>query len=1150
MANLQQTYNGDLTSALAGAIANKVINAAGMAKEQKEKSAKDNITSQPGSLFASALGHEFGGDLFNRTLGNFSSKIPFKQTDPSSSKEARFRAKFPGNTDGPVQRAEDKLKEDDGSLPVSDAQVRQFASKLLGANVEKKLNVVEFSVNQLSGEIRSLNSTLGSTQNLIFDQNQMLASKFDQILEVFSTNKQFQEEIVEKGKAERREVELEKEKDLSSAVKLATFDKSETKSGNNFIDALQRIRALADKKKLNLFKELLDNVKKPGRASTAALRSVAILFDQDFRKGPIKESTDAFERFYMSAMREFQYDTRTAMQKSGYETTDDILEGIVSGKIELPSSSGVGATTATVKAKPQRQGKDLLESLVGAPPGILGDAPMGVTEKLGKEAADTLQSNMVYMTRVIGNDVPVDKLGEALQDPKRFSKLQQQLQREMGMGLSEEVAKDILTQASALKTNFAQKSGKLGTEAAEAVAARAGTKAGAEAFVKGNTKSAKMLGKASKFTPGVGTGIALAEAAFRLGTGDTTGAALSVLSAIPVAGWAFTAIDIARDMGYNPLGLPEYETGTGYTQKGPGILHGTEARVTDKNRSDLNNSVLDSFNYPINYLASATQSFASKTGTARAVSSMIKDSGVSYDFVNVPFSPDVGNLQQASSVREPSRAIERLLRLRDRQIFNQYKKLQDPPEVDPLDPSNNKANNDMETPPPVQQIAQANLHIPTGNTAITFSKEQGIDASGEPGVDFSFGDYKSNYSLFDGVVVETGKLYGSGYGNVVTVRSKDANGREFDAMYAHFGDGTIAVKAGQKVKAGDYLGPVGWDEANGRPSPGAGNMTGPHTSLDFFEPNTKPGEVTGPFTDRGPIIEAIMQGGVPSTEGGGGGIGGPGMMGPQSPMSNADYYSLLAISALEDDDDQGRADVAQALYNRLEGHRAGSNYYQKNNTLKSHIVAKDQFQPTFYNKADWHRIVDMETAITALVMSKKGRARGWTRDYALQVLNETEKALLNPELQAEAARHVKGRTYFLGTSEQGNMQAGDVLRNPDDNFFSMWYDEDNPYGSKGVPPAAAIPPRMIAPDPGPTPPPPIAPPGNQWWDMLDLFPNQSKLNEMERISSNMDEMEDGIPVQMVVVNNTILQNEGTTNISSSKSFDNPVRRYQMAVLGA
>ena len=66
---------------------------------------------------------------------------------------------------------------------------------------------------------------------------------------------------------------------------------------------------------------------------------------------------------------------------------------------------------------------------------------MGVTEKLGKEAADTLQSNMVYMTRVIGNDVPVDKLGEALQDPKRFSKLQQQLQREMEWDLAKKLQK-------------------------------------------------------------------------------------------------------------------------------------------------------------------------------------------------------------------------------------------------------------------------------------------------------------------------------------------------------------------------------------------------------------------------------------------------------------------------------------------------------------------------------------------------------------------------------------------------------------------------------------------------------------------------------------------------------------------------------------
>ena len=68
--------------------------------------------------------------------------------------------------------------------------------------------------------------------------------------------------------------------------------------------------------------------------------------------------------------------------------------------------------------------------------------------------------------------------------------------------------------------------------------------------------------------------------------------------------------------------------------------------------------------------------------------------------------------------------------------------------------------------------------------------------------------------------------------------------------------------------------------------------------------------------------------------------------------------------------------------------------------------------------------------------------------------------------------------------------------------------------------------------------------------MLDLFPNQSKLNEMEMISANMDEMEDGIPVQTVVINNTVIRNQSNTHISSNTSFDNPVRKYQMAALGA
>ena len=148
---------------------------------------------------------------------------------------------------------------------------------------------------------------------------------------------------------------------------------------------------------------------------------------------------------------------------------------------------------------------------------------------------------------------------------------------------------------------------------------------------------------------------------------------------------------------------------------------------------------------------------------------------------------------------------------------------------------------------------------PTGDRSINFYGDQGRDRSKEPGVDFSFGDYKSNYSLYDGVVVETGKLYGTNYGNVVTIRSIDPRtGKSFDAMYAHFANGTIKVTPGQTVKSGDYLGPVGWDHVRETPAPGAGNMTGPHTSLDFFEPNKFPGHVTMPYSNRQHIINSIL----------------------------------------------------------------------------------------------------------------------------------------------------------------------------------------------------------------------------------------------------------------------------------------------------
>ena len=131
-----------------------------------------------------------------------------------------------------------------------------------------------------------------------------------------------------------------------------------------------------------------------------------------------------------------------------------------------------------------------------------------------------------------------------------------------------------------------------------------------------------------------------------------------------------------------------------------------------------------------------------------------------------------------------------------------------------------------------------------GSSTIEFHGQQGRDRSGEPGVDFSFKDYKNNYNLFPGYVLETGLLYGKGYGNVVVVRSVDpSTGKEFDALYSHFPDGGIAVKTGQEVGAGALLGSVGFVSVD---TPGvpqlqpnnAGNMSGWHTSVDFFEPGS------------------------------------------------------------------------------------------------------------------------------------------------------------------------------------------------------------------------------------------------------------------------------------------------------------------------
>jgi hypothetical protein len=167
-----------------------------------------------------------------------------------------------------------------------------------------------------------------------------------------------------------------------------------------------------------------------------------------------------------------------------------------------------------------------------------------------------------------------------------------------------------------------------------------------------------------------------------------------------------------------------------------------------------------------------------------------------------------------------------------------------------------------------------------------------------------------------------------------------------------------------------------------------------------------------------------------------------GVVGGAAPkISVPDYHSLLAITALESDEPQGRADVAQSIYNRLHAaDKYGVNFLQKSTTLKDLINASRQYEPTFDNKKDWQNIGDsLESAAMAVMNSSKGRRYNWTLEDAMRQIKETEKAIKDSALQKNSQEFVKGLPSFRGTSEHSAIRKdlGDVLRNNKSNFFTL-----------------------------------------------------------------------------------------------------------------
>tara|TARA_B100000214_G_scaffold375258_1_gene360845 strand:+ start:147 stop:3599 length:3453 start_codon:yes stop_codon:yes gene_type:complete len=873
MARYSSTYSGDMTSFIGG----KIASAAGMARDEADAQEKDkqaglNVANS-GNLFIKALGSEFGGDLFARTIGVFNPKQSAAQTDRASSKAKRFAANFPRTekkedqdikkSSREVDRAKDELLRDDDHIPVKDEKLRDYVTRVFGVGIDSKLTQVDARVSKGLGVLSDIRQSHETNINLMVDHNELIASKLDKILELYSEQYQYQKGLKDKAEASRTENELERRKDLSITRRYGALDPMGGMGGMLF-------GGLTDNLVKRLVKRLLDKARK----SKLLTKSQASLLETILTKSSTRAATGATATAVLRKARKdlaLEFATELAAERARTKAIGESFSAVTrsSGALDslaLKPKKAVKTTAQnalrklSIKELTPFLTKDFLEMFPGSTPldmlqSMEGFLKMGGDFGGGSAGADTVirpfKESAVAMTQ--SSNPKIADAGRAL-----INEIQQFAPGAISLD-------DLVMGADALRVSkpATEVLGAGTPKMAKALSGSVAQTAGKKIATK---TGAKALAKTGKFVPGVGTMIALGEAGYRLGAGDTTGAILSLLSAIPILGWGVTALDIGRDFGFNPLGLPPppdqtisadqsnlggyYEAGTSMlTEPGVKVLHGDEKVLGVDPGTGMTTDHIQNIGDSI---VSASAKMAQDLAVSRDVANSISSLPFTVKRVNYSSGIKTGPVKSRSDTQS----------IFDVQSdISQFKKEAETAVEDPREEKANEAL-DREEKQNSRWFTDPRRHLNFGNggnssilsnspllaqqgdTTIQFHGKQGRDLSGEPGVDFSYGDYRNNYSLFDGTVIETGLLYGKNYGNVVVVRSTDPScGKQFDALYAHFPDGGIYVKPGDRVTGGAILGKVGFVSVSKPGVPelqpnNAGNMSGWHTSVDFFEPDS------------------------------------------------------------------------------------------------------------------------------------------------------------------------------------------------------------------------------------------------------------------------------------------------------------------------
>ena len=712
-----------------------------------------------------------------------------------------------------VKQAALELKKDDGkSIPVKDKDLRDTVIRIFGP-LEGKLLQTEGKIENLSAKITTVAGGIADTQKLLINTTQLLEDKFDQMLNVVGDTSAIARAAEAEAKFEDLEKQLEKGMDLSS-----TFAYEKISTGSYGILGKLLSGILGNRFTAQLVGQISRALIPKGIRSRARLLRKSLLPVRKFARGLRRPGAFISKR----VVTPFAIHSARQITKLATRTGQDLADSILT-----------------------RRGGRFLRGTVFRP---LGRLIKGVT---GCNATDKIARNLIKWQKYKKGLVKPGKnlLGVAAK------KTPNRLKKTLTDGVFWLAMKSPRVRKALLK-----KVGQEGLEKIGIKIAAGGTKGGFPIF---------------------GTGYAVVEGIVRLLMGDPKGMALSFGSGIPAAGWGFAIIDILRDIDREAytahiepnLPTPSDQNISEFFQAALGLSPDQYERGNVNIKPGGMGTSISS----ISEILGVTKAFGDAAGFGGEVQAQIDAAGLgSYPIPKVGYSFDVGGRGSLSGVIEKGKEEEKELRKikkiedqvnndddNDQEEQNEDENNNDEDKTNffgadqtregyenqkwdfwdwmPDDWFNKKGGGGIGGNDNVQETTPV---MGGDGATIEFWGQQGRDLSGEPGVDFSYKDYKSNYNLFPGYVLETGLLYGNRYGNVVVVRSVDpSTGKEFDSLYSHFPDGGMAVKPGQQVGAGQYLGKVGFVSVDVPGVPqmqpfNAGNMSGWHTSVDFFEPGS------------------------------------------------------------------------------------------------------------------------------------------------------------------------------------------------------------------------------------------------------------------------------------------------------------------------